>query len=175
MFNTPQLSADLLKQIDDLTAKIKPLDSQQMDLRNQIHDLQRQRDELYQKYLKPLVGKTFKRGYQYAIITDVPQPVMTKVSISLNIQQLPCMIFLYNPEKYLDVTVDYGPLSPNGLMWPDTMFRGEMPDEYNTNGACNTVRREYWTEIDTSEWIAAYQARCLQVQVKLLKPVTPAR
>lgn len=176
MYNTQNPSnQELLEKINALTAQIKPFDQQQMDLRNKIHDLQRQRDELYQQYLKPLVGKTFKRGYQYAIITNVPQPQVTKVSTSLNVQQMPCMVFLYNPNKYLDVTLEVGPLDPCGLMWPDTMFRGEMPAEYNTQGACNTVGRDVWQEIEPSEWVNAYQARCLEVQIRLLKPVTPPR
>lgn len=139
--------------------------------RNDIYRLEKERNALWQKAIEPWVGKTFKRGMYYAILSDVPQEQVFKSGTSFNVQQLPAMIFVYSPEKNIDVRKHPEEM---GLMWPDTLFRGEMPDEYNTQGAHNTLDKEKWVEIPTSEWIDAFEKRIYQVRIDLLRPVTPA-
>lgn len=155
----------------NLTAQIDEKWKVENEARNMIHQLTKQRNAAWQEALRPWVGKTFKRGNYYAILSDVPQEQEMKTGTSFNVQQLPAMIFVYNEQKNIDVRRHPEEM---GLMWPDTLFRGEMPDEYNTQGAHNLLDREKWVEIPTTEWIDAYQARCLQVQRDLLAPITPA-
>lgn len=127
-----------------------------------IRTLTERRNKIWQESFKPWVGKTFKRNENYAIVSDVPQPYSNG---EINFQQLPVMMFVYSPHQNIDVRSEPEEL---GLMWPDTIFRGDMPDTYNTDGTFG-FDEDVWQEISPEEWSEAFNARVNEVARDLQK------
>lgn len=152
-----------------LTEKLDRYYRVRAQFNEKIADLVQERNCLWKTVLSKWVGKTFKRGAEYAVICDIPEEPSYHSGLSINVQQLPIMVFVYDPKSYIDVRKEPDGL---GLMWPDLMHRADMPEPYKYQcGAKDEDTENQWEEIPQEAWTGAFKARCFQVRRTLLQPI----
>lgn len=128
-----------------------------------------------------MLNKCFRRTrkthagpvHEYACINRLPMVRTARGGISFNRYQLPAIHFMIAPGQFAPYEDCEEPGGLEPVFWFDTLFTGELPDEYK-GGACNSTRSVEWVEVDRSEFIAAMEERFREFKANLFSPTTPA-
>ena len=82
---------NLQQEINFLNNEISELNKEMLQIKNTIRDVEDEKEVLFSQLMKPLIGKAFKQGTVYYLISDIPRP--EGMTNKINWYQIPCISF----------------------------------------------------------------------------------